>query len=324
LRSTPPRRKTRRMYVAIATIILAVPASALALTVAVSDTQAATPGAPLQATVSPRQLSVNHSVTVTGTAPASDAGQQATVQTALSPQGTWRSLTSTTIGAGGRFRARAKLRSSGYLRVIEAPAATAAATAGRTPATPAAPSSPTPVVVHAQFRIARRSLNLIGGRSAVVSGHLVPARSGQPVELQARSGRRWLTLSTGRTGGRGGFGLRVKVDSGTQRGLRVVFPGDRANARTVKPAGNVTVFYQDEASWYNDGGNTACGFHAAYGVANRTLPCGTKVRFDYGGRTVTATVDDRGPYVGGRNWDLNQNTAAALGFGGVGAVWVSQ
>ena len=33
-----------------------------------------------------------------------------------------------------------------------------------------------------------------------------------------------------------------------------------------------------------------------------------------GGRTVTAVVDDRGPYVAGREWDLNQNTAAALGF----------
>ena len=38
---------------------------------------------------------------------------------------------------------------------------------------------------------------------------------------------------------------------------------------------------------------------------------------------MTATVDDRGPYVGGRTWDLNQNTAAALGFGGVGTVWAS-
>jgi rare lipoprotein A (peptidoglycan hydrolase) len=42
-----------------------------------------------------------------------------------------------------------------------------------------------------------------------------------------------------------------------------------------------------------------------------------------GGRTVTAVVDDRGPYVGGRQWDLNQNTAGALGFGGVGTVWSS-
>ena len=71
------------------------------------------------------------------------------------------------------------------------------------------------------------------------------------------------------------------------------------------------------------GGDTACGFHAYYGVASTSLPCGAKVAFLYGGRTVTATVDDRGPYVGGRDWDLNQNTAGALGFDGVASVWSS-
>jgi rare lipoprotein A (peptidoglycan hydrolase) len=59
------------------------------------------------------------------------------------------------------------------------------------------------------------------------------------------------------------------------------------------------------------------------GVANKTLPCGTHVTFSYNGRTVTAVVDDRGPFVDGRDWDLNQNTAAALGFGGVDTVWSS-
>ena len=83
----------------------------------------------------------------------------------------------------------------------------------------------------------------------------------------------------------------------------------------------MTVYQPSVASWYEDGGSTACGFHAGLGVANRTLPCGTKVRFRHAGRSVTATVDDRGPYVGGRDWDLNQNTAAALGFDGVGTVW---
>ena len=59
-------------------------------------------------------------------------------------------------------------------------------------------------------------------------------------------------------------------------------------------------------------------------MANKSLPCGTKVTFRHGGREVTATVDDRGPFVGGRSWDLNQNTAAALGFGGVGPVLASR
>jgi rare lipoprotein A len=77
------------------------------------------------------------------------------------------------------------------------------------------------------------------------------------------------------------------------------------------------------ASWYDDAGGTACGFHATFGVANRTLPCGTKVTFRHNGHTVNAVVDDRGPFVGGRDWDLNQNAAAALGFSGVDSVWTT-
>lgn len=74
------------------------------------------------------------------------------------------------------------------------------------------------------------------------------------------------------------------------------------------------------ASWYDDAGQTASGWHATYGVANRWLAFGTRVHFVYHGHAVDAVVDDRGPYVGGRDWDLNQNTAGALGFGGVDTV----
>ena len=108
-----------------------------------------------------------------------------------------------------------------------------------------------------------------------------------------------------------------------QRWLRVRFRGDRLNAGSLAHAGQLTAFRESVASWYTDGGATACGFHAYYGVANRTLPCGTNVIFHSGGRSVTAVVDDRGPFVGGREWDLNQNVAGALGFGGVGTVWSS-
>jgi rare lipoprotein A len=75
------------------------------------------------------------------------------------------------------------------------------------------------------------------------------------------------------------------------------------------------------ASWYYDEGNTACGFHAEYGVANRTLPCGTKVKLRYGGHSITATVDDRGPFVYGRSFDLDQRCASALGMWGVATVY---
>lgn len=78
--------------------------------------------------------------------------------------------------------------------------------------------------------------------------------------------------------------------------------------------------YYSTASWYYDQGSTASGWHATYGVANRTMPFGTRITFYYGGRSVQAVVDDRGPYVSGRDFDLSQNTARALGFQGVATV----
>jgi rare lipoprotein A (peptidoglycan hydrolase) len=50
------------------------------------------------------------------------------------------------------------------------------------------------------------------------------------------------------------------------------------------------------------------------GVANRTLPCGTKITFrnPANGRAITVKVVDRGPYVAGRQWDLTGGLCVAL------------
>lgn len=80
------------------------------------------------------------------------------------------------------------------------------------------------------------------------------------------------------------------------------------------------------ASWYEDAGSTACGFHAQYGVASpkvvyaANVVCGEHVEFFFHGRSVRATIDDAGPFVSGREWDLSQSTAGALGFSGVQTV----
>lgn len=66
-----------------------------------------------------------------------------------------------------------------------------------------------------------------------------------------------------------------------------------------------------EVSWYGPGfygHRTACGLaytRQILGVANRTLPCGTKVEFMWEGKSVIVPVIDRGPYVTGRQWDLS-------------------
>ena len=71
----------------------------------------------------------------------------------------------------------------------------------------------------------------------------------------------------------------------------------------------------------------ACGgtlTPATLGVANRTLPCGTKLRLHYGGRSVTVRVIDRGPFSGSREFDLTQATKERLGFPDVGTVLSSR
>jgi len=79
-------------------------------------------------------------------------------------------------------------------------------------------------------------------------------------------------------------------------------------------------------SWYGPGfyGNTMAGGGTlqpgSMVVAHRSLPFGTRIEFSYKGRTCVAVVQDRGPFVGGRTFDLGPGTAKALGFGGVGTV----
>lgn len=61
---------------------------------------------------------------------------------------------------------------------------------------------------------------------------------------------------------------------------------------------------------------------AAYSAASRTLRLGTMLRVAYGGKAVTVRVNDRGPYVRGRDLNLSQAAAAALGLPGIGTVTV--
>jgi rare lipoprotein A len=320
-------RRMRSVHVIIATTMLVVPASAFAFSgVTSGSAQSAQNPAqtPLNLQVTPRRVKFGRAVTVTGTAP--DAGKRILVQTVARGDSSWRSLGATTVGSAGTFRARVTPRRSGTLRAVEVAPATrvpASRAVAAAPATPAPTAQPT-VTVGASFTPARHPAAVRSGDPVHIGGKLLPASSGRRVRLEGRGDHGWHTLSAGWTGARGGYRLSVAPDAADGQKLRVVFAGDSGNARAARPAGSLHVLHPELASWYEDAGNTACGFHAGLGVANRTLPCGTKVTLGYGGRTVTAVVDDRGPYAGGRTWDLNQNTASALGFAGVGTVWSSR
>jgi rare lipoprotein A (peptidoglycan hydrolase) len=72
------------------------------------------------------------------------------------------------------------------------------------------------------------------------------------------------------------------------------------------------------ATWYGPGlyGNQmACGGKLSrdtFGVAHKSLPCGTKVTIAHGGRIVIARVIDRGPFVKGIEYDLTEKTARSV------------
>ena len=54
--------------------------------------------------------------------------------------------------------------------------------------------------------------------------------------------------------------------------------------------------------------------------AHKTMRFGTKVEFRYRGRTAIGVCLARGPYVGGRVFDLGPGVAERLRFDGVGYV----
>jgi rare lipoprotein A (peptidoglycan hydrolase) len=112
---------------------------------------------------------------------------------------------------------------------------------------------------------------------------------------------------------------------GCSAGIAQASPG---GASSVAAVGQDLVFspYRSAgASWYGPGlyGNrTACGQTlraTTIGVAHRNLPCGTMVKFVYGGKAVVAPVIDRGPFVKGRAWDLTVAASDALGFTAAGS-----
>ena len=56
-----------------------------------------------------------------------------------------------------------------------------------------------------------------------------------------------------------------------------------------------------------------------YTAAHKTMPLGTQLEVSYGGSSVNVVVNDRGPYVAGRDIDLSQGAADAIGLTAAGS-----
>jgi len=61
-------------------------------------------------------------------------------------------------------------------------------------------------------------------------------------------------------------------------------------------------------------------------AAHKTLPFGTELRVTNtaNGRSVVVRINDRGPFIPGRDLDLSRAAAEALGVGGVANIKVQE
>ena len=94
---------------------------------------------------------------------------------------------------------------------------------------------------------------------------------------------------------------------------------------------SVSIAHAEMASVYG-GRDGYCGSRTANGervncsamtAAHRRLPFGTRVRVCHS-KCVTVRINDRGPFVRGRDIDLSPAAARAIGLDGTGRVTVSR
>lgn len=233
------------------------------------------------------------------------------------------------LRAAGLFGA---LLSTTILAVAPAIADSETQSQTTTTAAAAAPAkAAVPVATKASSSLSVSSVRrtVMAGKRVVVRGTLRPAPAGRRAVVSLQINRRgggWLTVDHDRTSTKGTYVLAWRASKTGTRRVRVHFGGTHELSSARHLAGTTRIYRRALASWYGPGlygGHLACGgtlTPGTLGVANKSLPCGTKVTLHYRGRTVRVPVIDRGPYVGAREFDLTAATKQKLGFGSTGTV----
>jgi rare lipoprotein A (peptidoglycan hydrolase) len=207
------------------------------------------------------------------------------------------------------------------------PLATASAQQAGSGGTKTQPKAKAPASKPYSGRVVRKHVmagSLVKVRAKrLATGQAADDRASVRIALRVRreGSRRWTTVETLQGLTRKPVTLRWRSKRPGRYRAQAVVTGN--GKRHVDPLGRFNVYRGGGASWYGGGGTTACGQRltdSTMGVAHKTLPCGTKVTFRYRGRTATARVIDRGPFIAGRDWDLTVALKRAIGFGDVGQV----
>lgn len=224
--------------------------------------------------------------------------------------GRWQTLKKVKTDGQGRFKTRLRAQTSASLRVK--------ANDGRS-------SKIRKVAVIGRVKLAGTGRYVRLGRSLAIRGTVLP-RGVRTVKVRVRGAG----AVTTRTRANGRFRIRWTPRRAGDFSYRVRALPSAKSTGAGSRRHKFSSLRPGHASYYGPGlyGNgVACGgtlTPSTRGVANKSLPCGTKVTLQYGSRTVVARVIDRGPYVAGRDWDLTEQTKRDLGFGGVGVVWTNK
>lgn len=220
----------------------------------------------------------------------------------------WKLVRKIHTDRNGIYRTRVTARVNGAFRAVPA--------RGR-----ASVAEPVRVESRTAFHVGRH--HAILGDGVRVSGRVRPGGR-RAIKVVARGPDGRLIRDT--SSRRGGFGVAFRASRPGVYRLRAFAARNRKAIGGSSARRRITVYRYAAASWYGPGlyGNTmACGgtlTPSTLGVANKYLPCGTRVKLRYGNRTVTVPVVDRGPYAAGREYDLTYATKQRLGFPDTGYV----
>jgi rare lipoprotein A len=196
---------------------------------------------------------------------------------------------------------------------------------GSAPADRHSQRSPERVRSHISLHVS--SHDVVSGRRVVLRGRVQP-RGAHRIKVVVRGPRGTAVGTTSNR--RGAFALRWRASHAGGYRVRAYGVHDRRMTAAVSVARRVTAYRAAAASYYGPGlygGALACGGTLqpdTQGVAHKTLPCGSQVKLRYRGHTVTVPVIDRGPYVGGRDFDLTAATRARLRFPSTGVLLSSR
>lgn len=264
-------------------------------------------------TLSGRFATPRTPATQPGTGPAGEPSVQGVrIQFRALGAESWQDTRRTETGRSGRFKAQVAVSRSGRFRAVSADGRATTAEVVR-------------VQSVTRARVADETVKL--GDKVKVKGRVEPAGTRRKVAV--RIGGETVKTQTTK---RGTFAVKAKAESvGTgESTVRVRAASDKIAAGSGDKAGKVSVLRPAVASYYGPGlyGNQlGCGGTLqpdTVGVAHKSLPCGTKLIVAYGNESVKTSVIDRGPYVGGREFDLTEALKNKLGFGSTGTVYVSR